>query len=386
MIGAKKARQNIQGIAVLISTLSLLTLTACGKSNSGAANSAPSNPGTPSNGCLSNPDTCHDMGSAPSVIADTTLSTMSARYLNACAVNNGAAACVGPNTWNLDGLESGVSAVSVGLEAACAIKNGAVYCWGVNSFGELGSAVASSDTPVPVAGLSSGVTAIAVGELQACAVQNGGVVCWGDDVVGGLGDGGAAGYSTTPVQVIGLSTGVQTITAGAAHICALLTDGEVKCWGAGGNGQNGNASFTQQNSPITVSGLPSGAVQSISAGQYHTCAVINGAAYCWGFNGNNELGNTSVGDSAVPVPVTGLASGVQAIAAGDSSSCAVQNGSVLCWGATPLNNSSSPTPVPTLSSGVTAMTVGSGIACAVQNGVELCWGSESFGATPAAAF
>ena len=36
---------------------------------------------------------------------------------------------------------------------------------------------------------------------------------------------------------------------------------------------------------------------------YHTCAVADGQAYCWGYNANGQLGNNSTTDSSVPVAV-----------------------------------------------------------------------------------
>ncbi|MBK7960417.1 MAG: hypothetical protein IPK04_03860 [Bdellovibrionales bacterium] len=82
-------------------------------------------------------------------------------------------------------------------------------------------------------------------------------------------------------------------------------------------------------------------LNSISAGPRHTCAIRSGAAFCWGLNGDGELGNGSTLPSYIPVPVVGLSSGVTKIASsgtyGTSSgsndrSCAIANGAAFCWG------------------------------------------------------
>ena len=75
---------------------------------------------------------------------------------------------------------------------------------------------------------------------------------------------------------------------------------------------------------------------AISAGDSHSCAVVNGRAMCWGRNNFGQLGNNTLTDSPVPVQVSGLTSGVTAISAGNLHSCAVASGAAMCWG---VNNS-----------------------------------------------
>jgi alpha-tubulin suppressor-like RCC1 family protein len=57
--------------------------------------------------------------------------------------------------------------------------------------------------------------------------------------------------------------------------------------------------------PVSVSGL--GGILSLVAGAYHTCAVASdGAAYCWGYNSDGELGDGTQIDSSLPSPVLGF--------------------------------------------------------------------------------
>ncbi len=73
-----------------------------------------------------------------------------------------------------------------------------------------------SHTPVDVVGLGSGVTVVAVGDLFTCALAaSGGVKCWGNNELGTLGD-GTLDSSSTPVDVLVMQSGTEpdfTITA-----------------------------------------------------------------------------------------------------------------------------------------------------------------------------
>ena len=209
----------------------------------------------------------------------------------------------------MTGLGSGVRSITAGTGHTCAVlTTGAAKCWGDNTFGQLGNGTtAESSVPVTVTGLSSGVASLTAGTHHTCAVLTSGAAkCWGYNGYGGLGNGTYSAGSSVPVTVTGLSSGVVSITAGEFHTCAVLTTGAAKCWGYNGDGQLGNGTTTESAVPVQVTGLSSG-VATITANYYHTCAVLTtGAAKCWGDNGYGELGNGTTTDSPVPVTVTGL--------------------------------------------------------------------------------
>ena len=232
-------------------------------------------------------------------------------------------------------LSSGVKAISVNGDHGCALTNiGAVKCWGVNEYGQLGNgSTISSSTPVDVIGLNIGVIAISVGSYFSCALTSGGAVkCWGWNFFGDLGN-NSRSNSATPVDVVGLSSGVKAISAGGEHTCALTSAGTVKCWGRGASGELGNGTFDAlRSTPVDVIGLGS-EVNAIATGSGQSCALTGaGVIKCWGGNSYGELGNGSPNYFNTPVNVTEL-SGIKAISVGGGHICAITSaGGVKCWG------------------------------------------------------
>lgn len=326
--------------------------------------------------------------------------------LHTCALISGAVKCWGYNLdgelgngstadshvpVNVNGL-SGISSIAAGLYHTCAIASGgAVQCWGYNSKGQLGNnsvTATGAGAVVAVTGIASGATALAGGGYHTCAIITGVEKCWGDNEIGALGIGSLTD-SHVPVAVSGLSSGVTAITAGTFHSCALLTVGsahQARCWGDNVDGEMGLADMIYQSTPVLVTGLPSGA-SVLASGAYstHSCAIVGGAAKCWGNNQHGQLGNGATADSSVPVAVTGLASGVTAISKGASHTCAVVAGKAMCWGANAsgqLGNGSiidATTAVTPIASGVTAVGAGYSHSCAIVSGSVKCWGSNVSG-------
>jgi alpha-tubulin suppressor-like RCC1 family protein len=304
---------------------------------------------------------------------------------------------LGDGTWDsrntpveVSGLSSGVSAISAGSGHTCALEtSGGVKCWGFNDWGELGDGTtANQNTPVEVNGLASGVSAIFAGGYHTCArMASGRIKCWGENEYGQLGDGTFGGYNL-PKDVIGLSSGPSAITAGYSHTCALTASGGVKCWGRNSYGQLGDDTTTARAIPVEVSGLASG-VSAITAGYRHTCALTtSGGVKCWGANSDGQLGDGTNTDRHTPVDVSGLPGEVSAIAAGGYHTCVLMaSGGVRCWGANSdgqLGNGSyvdSDTPVSVwIGDDVSAIAAGGSHTCALMDsGGVMCWGDNEFG-------
>jgi alpha-tubulin suppressor-like RCC1 family protein len=241
------------------------------------------------------------------------------------------------------GSLSNVVAITAAVHHTCALLgNGTARCWGlqgsVGVFGD-GTTVAQRPLPVTVSGLTN-ATAIETGDNHTCALlANGNARCWGFNGSGQIGDittttrftPTAVGNSLNPLN------SAVAITAGGAHTCALLADGSAKCWGNNETGQLGISNTALANiapTPVLGGGGSALTARNIAAGRNHTCAVrANATVACWGSNDSGQLGNLTVTISPTPVPVSGLTGPVSAIAAGDTHTCALVNGSVQCWGA-----------------------------------------------------
>jgi alpha-tubulin suppressor-like RCC1 family protein len=299
----------------------------------------------------------------------------------------------------VDSNTAGVRAsdVAMGFTHTCLLTTvGGVKCWGQNNLGQLGNNTnIGQDSQyglTDVIGLTSNVSAIAAGHEHTCALTTSGAVkCWGNNYSGQIGNGGTYTY-LQPSLVSGLSSGIVAIAAGQDHSCALTNYGGVKCWGSNANRKLGDGTNTNRLTPVDVVGLSSG-ITKIAAGDYHTCALnSSGGVKCWGTNGSGELGFPRVSNypnanlQFPPTDVVGLNATVIDIAARGSRTCALTNeGSVKCWGVTSYDSAvpaSSDTPVNIdgLPNDIVAISVGGNHSCALSgSGRVMCWGMNNYG-------
>lgn len=234
------------------------------------------------------------------------------------------------------------------------------------------------------------VSKVSAGMNHTCAIMEGGVLkCWGDNFYGQLGDGTTID-KPYPVDVINLGSPVVAVSAGNYHTCAVLATGALKCWGINYFGQLGDGTTEMRPTPVAVSGLGSGVV-AVSAGGAHTCArLITNALKCWGRNSDGQLGNGTVNTNAnsFPLDVSGMTTNTAAVSIGENHTCALTTGGgVKCWGDNSsgqlgdnsTTDRSSPVDVYNLSSGTTGIDSGRLHTCALVNGGVKCWGNNAYG-------
>ena len=237
-----------------------------------------------------------------------------------------------------------------GPSQACTIdEDGTLKCWGANHEQQLGvgttgnqSCIANSSsfncirTPVTVdLGTNRGGERVSMGVNHMCAIlDDGSVKCWGKNEYGQLGDGSLTGIHSLPNAVNLGDEKAMGIELGGEHSCALLESGSIKCWGANAQKQVAPTGSTHNN-PIGVT-LPQGrTAREIILGDEHSCAHLDDdSLVCWGENFEGQLGVGDTTDRSNPTEVTFSSNKTaEKIGCGFSHTCAILNdGSLVCWG------------------------------------------------------
>jgi alpha-tubulin suppressor-like RCC1 family protein len=248
-----------------------------------------------------------------------------------------------------------VTQISAGHAHTCALlATGNVRCWGLGDDGQLGYGntddIGKYAPPASAGDVMVGgkVTQISAGHAHTCSLlATGNVRCWGDNYYGQLGYGNTnkIGDYETPASAGNVDIGgkVTQISAGSYHTCALLDTGNVRCWGTSDSGQLGyrtTNNIGDDETPASAGDvMVGGKVTQISAGTAHTCALLDtGNVRCWGLGDDGRLGygNTNnIGDDETPASTGNVDIGgkVTQISAGHAHTCALlETGNVRCWG------------------------------------------------------
>lgn len=290
------------------------------------------------------------------------------------------------------------TAIAAGSDYSCARRTDAsLVCWGGNESGQRGTGTTETRSVAEtVLLLAEGVPASAAGVFStsrapselggphSCALRTDGQLrCWGAGETGQLAT-AVSGSRLLPAQVEGLNGSVVEVSAGTEFSCARHADGRVACWGSNLFGRlgigNADQSGLSRFPPTDVVGLPQAATR-IAAGGGLACALnALGAVHCWGSNLFGSLGNGGGSDSGVPVAVNLGGASAQRIAVGSLHACALTSGNqVRCWGLNDSGqlgdgstaNSPVPTTVTGLSGTLTGLTAGSSHSCALNSAGEV---------------
>ena len=297
-------------------------------------------------------------------------------------------------------------AISAGEESTCGIiRERAAFCWGSNAEGRLGNGdqnEISRSLPTPVS--ATFFSSVDVGRVACGLGEDLIAFCWGanaDDQLGHFGgqpppldpclNNNPKGCSLTPRQVSPNDTTPATyrrVSVGGHHVCGISQEPDsllAFCWGTGPFGALGNAAVTTSPTSVPVAGGLRFLV--IAAGGDHTCGIAtSGATYCWGANGNGQLGRGTIGDAGTPNAVTPGA--FDSLTAGGQHTCALtSDGDAFCWGLGSSgqlgNGSTAVQRIPVTVGGAlrfTALSAGEFHTCGVaSDGSLYCWGRGADG-------
>ncbi|MFW5876254.1 MAG: RCC1 domain-containing protein [Myxococcota bacterium] len=216
-----------------------------------------------------------------------------------------------PDDWSAQ-VGAAATAIVAGLDHACALtQSGAVYCWGLGDVGQLGVAPPDQcergDGDAPCANVpqqvTDGVSELWAGGTLTCARRlEGGIDCWGyvgegrfdDPYLAALGGSVAPdeGRIWTEPTALPAPGPVRGLAIGKEHLCMLLEDQTVRCFGSNRAGQLGDGSFDAADAPGVNPGLER--VVALAAGRLHTCAATEDAAVlCWGDDETSQLGSVA---------------------------------------------------------------------------------------------
>jgi alpha-tubulin suppressor-like RCC1 family protein len=243
--------------------------------------------------------------------------------------------------------EAEVLQVEAAGSSTCALMaDHGVRCWGDGTLGQLGVPAATLHVagepdyvthrahPEAVPGVK-GATQLALGGYTGCALlDDGRVSCWGNNRDGELGD-----RKSTDPRAAAIVPGLDHVHAIAispsstqVHVCAVLADASVRCWGGNGHGELGVDHASADGAPVAVPGLTG--VAQIAAGDGATCAVkTDGSVWCFGDNTHGLLGDGTHTSRAKPAAVPGVKDVAEVAIAYDHACARGIDGSVRCWGA-----------------------------------------------------
>jgi alpha-tubulin suppressor-like RCC1 family protein len=311
-----------------------------------------------------------------------------------------------------DGADASVGRTVVQVATAsntsCAVlSDGGLRCWGDLLLG--GENIGDDEEPREAGDIDTDgpIAQVAIGDAHICVrYRDGAVRCWGENDEGQLGYAHTNPIASPPAQLTDIPIGgaATNICAGSSHTCAVLENGDLRCWGLNLGGQLGyghtenvgdNEFPSDEPNPVDMGGE----VRDISCASGFSCAVLaGGGVRCWGVNTNGRLGYGvpgNVGDNETPAEAgfVNVGGGAEAVAVGNNHACAaLTNGALRCWGSPvsvgvpgieePIGDDEDPAAIGPVEVGgdVRALSAGLGFTCALLDTDDVtCWGAGTFG-------
>ena len=230
-------------------------------------------------------------------------------------------------------------------------------------------------------GQTISVESISGSDTKMAIMSNGDLYCWGDNVYGQVGN-GTTKDQTTPVKIL---DNVKSVSYYGHTVSAITETGNLYCWGYNTGGQVGNGTTKNQTTPVRVLGN----VKSVSYYGYTVSAITEtGNLYRWGDNSSGRIGNGTTENQTTPIKVLDNVKSVTC--SYHTVSAITETGDLYCWGYNTggqVGNGTTEnqlTPVKVLS-GVKSVTSSYDISynysmsAITENGDLYCWGDNYSG-------
>lgn len=290
--------------------------------------------------------------------------------------DTGIVTCGGDGPNGVVPLPAPATRLAVGTESACALlDDGTIACWPTRDTREF---VVRRQPEI------RGARSVSITRNGGCAeLADGSARCWGRERPG------VVAVAEAPRHECELTVGgmlryahnsnvhvpnVVAFDVGAGHVCALLRDGGLTCWGETDYGQVGEGTSSVRSTPALVPGVKSAVglvVNDLS------CARHADTGYtCWG---SNDIITPENAEShpplLTPVDLPALR-GATDVSLGGSIGCELRAGVVSCWSRGPLEPRA---PVPGMSGFVQIATTESRV-CGLKNDRSVwCHGLTKYG-------
>jgi alpha-tubulin suppressor-like RCC1 family protein len=252
--------------------------------------------------------------------------------------------------------------------SVCAVRtSGAVACWGDNRDRNiLADGPRRVERPTDVSFREARVkvaraTDVALTDASACAVMTEGeVVCWGKTWRG-----------SQQAEREYRMENAEAITAGASgHFCMRDRGGKMECWGNSATGATGSQRYSRN----ALDGL---LFHEVRAGFDFTCGRADKGVMCWGTNSAGQLA-LDFEDAITRPRKIEAARGARTLAAGDGVMCTIAaDYTVHCFGpdATTQPNEAAPRTIGSIAK-ADDIVMGGGVACAMTARLPTCWGDN----------
>jgi len=170
---------------------------------------------------------------------------------------------------------------------------------------------------------------VSAGGEHALGIRSDGTLwTWGGNYNGQLGNGTSVN-SNSPIM-IDTATDWQFVSGGNSH-CLAIKNGSLWAWGRNLSYQLGDGTFFQRNVPTLIGSDTNWAV--VSAGGMHSMGLKkDGTLWAWGSNASGQLGDGTNSNRTVPTQI-GTATNWKIISAGNAHNMAIKtDGSLWVWG------------------------------------------------------